>query len=122
MFTPAVMDHYRNPRGARKLTRWNGEGRSGEPRSGQVMRIRVLVEGGVIREIGFGTFGCAAAIACGSWTCQWALGRSLDEARRLDERAILTGLGGLPQRKKFCAGLAVQALQAALENSTGVET
>jgi NifU-like protein involved in Fe-S cluster formation len=70
--------------------------------------------GAVIVRAAFRTFGCPSATACGSMICTILTGRSVEKAMLLTAEDLLRILGGLPEGKEYCAGLAVSALRAAL--------
>ena len=116
-FSSTVMDHFRNPRHVGPLAVVSGEGWSGSVATSRFMRIQVRLNGSVVAEAGFGTYGCAPAIAAGSYVCEWACGRPASEAINLTATRLLNALGGLPEGRRYCADLAVDALQAALRDA-----
>jgi NifU-like protein involved in Fe-S cluster formation len=116
-FSPMVMDHFLDPRNVGTLPSPSGEGWSGSFEAGRFMRLQVLLEGGVVREARYQTYGCAPAIAAGSWLTEWVRGRTVGEARALTPAELEAGLGGLPPRRRFCAALAVDALRQALHQA-----
>jgi NifU-like protein involved in Fe-S cluster formation len=81
------------------------------------IEIQVCLQKGVIDQIAFGTYGCAPAIACGSWACEWAAGRPAVQVGELTAHMVLEGLGGLPPHREEHAHLTVQALQAAVSQA-----
>lgn len=112
-----VMDHFLHPRHAGELPEASGEGWAGSPESGRYMRIQVRLEGNRLAELGFGTYGCAPAIAAGSFLCEWACGRTIDEAMGYTAQRLLRSLGWLPKHRRDCAMLAVEALARALADA-----
>lgn len=113
-FSEVVMDHFLHPRGATPLVHVSGEGWAGAPEARRYMRIQVQVVDDTVVAASFGTYGCAPAIAAGSFICEWATGRSVDEADTMTAEQLEHALGGLPDSRRFCAGLAVDALREAL--------
>jgi len=82
------------------------------------MRIQVRMKHGAIHQASFATYGCAPAIAAGSFLCDWSIGRTPDEVRTMTPETLEQALGGLPPARRFCAGLAVEALQQAVLHAT----
>ena len=95
----------------------DGEGWAGVPDSGRFMRMQVTLDGDRVTEARFGTYGCAPAIAAGAFVTQWVRGRSVGEVREMTQSHVLDGLGGLPVHRVYCAALAVQSLQSAVEDA-----
>ena len=118
------MDHFLDPRNVGTFLSPSGEGWAGSLEAGRFVRVQVLVEGDVIREARYQTYGCAPAIAAGSYLSEWVRGRSVGEAFGFTPARLEADLGGLPPRRRFCAALAVdalrQALDQALDRSPGV--
>jgi NifU-like protein involved in Fe-S cluster formation len=117
VFSPVLLDHFRNPRHTGPLAVPDGEGWAGQgANSARFMRIQVQVAHGRITDARFATYGCAPAIASGSLLCEWAVGRTVTDAMTCSAEALETALGGLPEARRFCARLAVDALKAALQS------
>ena len=112
------MDHFMNPRHTGDLAAPCGEGWSGPTNRGYFMRIQVCLEDQHVVEARFATFGCVPAIAAGSLITDWVRGRTIDEARVFTAPRLAKALGGLPESRRFCADLAVDALHAALADAT----
>ena len=111
-FSPAVREHY--PRNVGTLPSPSGEGWSGSRESGHFMRLQVQVRDGVVHEARYQTYGCAPAIAAGSFLTEWVKGRTVPEALAIGPQELDRQLGGLPPARRFCAALAVDALRQAL--------
>ena len=93
-------------------------GQEGAPGEGPFMRISLKIGAlDVIDHALFETYGCPSATASGSWTCEWVVGKTFDEASALEARDIDAGLGGLPSGKWHCAELASRALRKAITNA-----
>lgn len=115
MFSPAVLDHYYTPRNQGRLANPSSEGLAGSWRAGQYVRIQVDLEGERIRAARFETWGCVPAVACASYVTEWATGRTVAEALAFTPHELIASLGGIPERRRFCASLAVLALHRALQ-------
>jgi len=115
MYSDFVMDHFRNPRNGGRLPEFNARGIAGDPSSGPFMIIYLKLEGAVVREASFETFGCPAAIAAGSVLTEYVKGKAASSARSVNARAVLDLLRGLPLGKEHCADIASTALSEALK-------
>ncbi|OLC53661.1 MAG: iron-sulfur cluster assembly scaffold protein [Acidobacteria bacterium 13_1_40CM_4_69_4] len=113
-YSDAVMDHYRNPRNVGEVPGSPAVGQVGDPTTGDVLKISLRIENGVIVEALFKSFGCTAAIASGSMATTLVAGKTIEEAARLTNREVVLALGGLPESKIQCSVLAEQAIQEAL--------
>ena len=116
MYNDTVLDHFQNPRNTGELENANGIGQVGNPSCGDVMKMFVLIENGILVELRHKTFGCTAAIACSSITSELVVGKNIEEALKLTRKEVATALNGLPERKMDCSNLAPDALRAAIEN------
>lgn len=114
MFSPTVLDHFRNPRNAGDLPDATAVVEVTNPVCGDVLRLAARVEGGVIVEVGFKTQGCVAAIASSSMLTEMIRGRGLEEVRAIGSEEISSALGGLPPATRHAAQLAAEALRALL--------
>lgn len=118
-FSPTVMDHFLEPRNVGTFPLPSGEGCAGSVEAGRFTRVQVLLEGDVVREARFQTYGCAPAIAAGSYLTEWVRGRRVEEALKFAPADLVWELGGLPASRRFCAALAVDALRQALLQARG---
>lgn len=119
-FSVEVLEYFQHPRFPGRLEAPCGEGTAGSMASGVYARIGVRVEAGQILQARFQTYGCVPAIACCSYLTEWVTGRSVEEAATMHAQQLETALGRLPADRRFCAELAVQALQAALHQAAEV--
>ncbi|MBE0598347.1 MAG: Fe-S cluster assembly scaffold protein NifU [Desulfuromonadales bacterium] len=116
MYTDKVMDHFSNPRNVGEIENADGVGEVGNASCGDIMKIFLKVDDGVITDIKFKTFGCGAAIATSSMVTEMALGKTVDEALQLTNAAVAEALDGLPAQKMHCSNLAADALHEAIKN------
>ena len=114
-YNDTVLDHYRNPRNVGEVPGSTAVAQVGDPATGDVLRISLLIREGTVVEARFKSFGCTAAIAAGSMTTELIRGRSVDEAASLTNREVVEALGGLPEPKIACSVLAQQAVREALK-------
>ncbi len=116
MYSEKVMDHFENPRNVGEIPDANGVGTVGNAKCGDIMRMYLKVENGVIEDVKFKTFGCGAAIATSSMATEMVKGKTLKEALQLTNKAVAEALDGLPPVKMHCSLLAEQAIHAAVED------
>ncbi|MDR3543347.1 MAG: Fe-S cluster assembly scaffold protein NifU [Desulfosporosinus sp.] len=116
MYSEKVMDHFTNPRNVGELENPDGVGEVGNAKCGDIMRIYLDVEGDIIKDVKFKTFGCGAAVATSSMVTEMVKGKTLDEAMVISNAAVAEALGGLPPAKMHCSNLAADALHAAIVN------
>ena len=117
-YSKEVLDHYDNPRNVGTLDKTAldvGTGLVGAPACGDVMRLQIKVEDGVIKEARFKTYGCGSAIAASSIATEWLKGLTLDEATEIKNKEIAEHLS-LPPVKIHCSVLADDAIKAAIED------
>ncbi len=113
-YSAKVMDHFSNPRNVGEMKDPSGVGEVGNPKCGDIMRMYIKVEGGIITDVSFMTFGCGAAIATSSMATEMIKGKSIDEALKLTNKAVMEALDGLPPVKVHCSVLAEQAIKSAV--------
>lgn len=116
MYSEKVMDHFSNPRNVGEIENADGVGTVGNAKCGDIMRIFLKVEDGVIVDVKFKTFGCGAAIATSSMATEMVKGKTLEEALQVTNQAVADALDGLPPVKMHCSLLAEEALHAAIED------
>ncbi|MDO9537988.1 MAG: Fe-S cluster assembly scaffold protein NifU [Thermoplasmata archaeon] len=116
MYSEKVMDHFMNPRNVGEMKDADGVGEVGNPTCGDLMKIFIKVENGIITDIKFQTFGCGAAIATSSMITELAMGKTLDEALALTRDDVAEELDGLPPIKMHCSNLSADALRAAIKD------
>ena len=116
-YSDKVIDHYENPRNVGKfdIDETIGTGMVGAPACGDVMKLQIKVENGVITDAKFKTYGCGSAIASSSLVTEWVKGKSLDEAREITNSSIAEELA-LPPVKIHCSILAEDAIKTAIND------
>ena len=115
MYTEKVMDHFMHPRNVGEIDNASGGGTVGNAKCGDIMRIFLDIdENQVVRDAKFKTFGCGAAIATSSMATEMIIGKTIQEALEVTNKAVMEALGGLPPVKVHCSLLAEQAVHAAL--------
>ena len=110
------MDHFANPRNVGEIPDANAVGEVGNEKCGDIMKIYMKIEDNIIKDVKFKTFGCGAAVATSSMATTLVMGKTVDEALQLTNKAVMEALDGLPPVKVHCSVLAEQAIQAALED------
>ena len=115
-YSEKVMYHFANPRNVGELPDANGIGEVGNSRCGDIMKMYIKVENNIIVDVSFKTFGCGAAIATSSMATELIKGKSIDDALKLRNKAVMEALDGLPPVKVHCSVLAEQAIKAALSD------
>jgi nitrogen fixation NifU-like protein len=116
LYNEKVMDHFTNPRNMGEIENPSGVAEAGNPVCGDMMKLYLRIEDGIITEARFKTFGCGVAIAASSVTTELIIGKSIEEALGVTNEAVAEALGGLPPGKQHCSVLAEEALRAALED------
>lgn len=115
MYSEKVMDHFNNPRNVGEIENASGVGTVGNAKCGDIMRIYLDVdENGIIRDCKFKTFGCGAAVATSSMATELVMGKTVQEALQVTNKAVMEALDGLPPVKVHCSLLAEEAIHAAL--------
>lgn len=114
MYTKQVMEHFENPRNVGELADANGVGEVGNAKCGDIMKIFLKIENGIVADVRFKTYGCASAIATSSIATEMIKGQPIEKAIELSNKAVVEALGGLPPHKIHCSVLAEQAIKAAV--------
>jgi len=114
MYTEQVMDHFMNPRNVGEIEDASGVGTVGNAKCGDIMKVYLEIEDGIVKDAKFKTFGCGAAIATSSMATELIMGKTIEEALLITNKEVMNALGGLPPVKVHCSLLAEEAIQAAL--------
>lgn len=114
MYSKKVMEHFSNPRNVGEIENANAIGEVGNAKCGDIMKIYMDIEDGIIKDVKFKTFGCGAAIATSSMATELVKGKTVEEALKLTNKAVIEALDGLPPAKVHCSVLAEEAIRAAI--------
>ncbi|NCB62420.1 MAG: Fe-S cluster assembly scaffold protein NifU [Clostridia bacterium] len=114
LYTDKVMDHFEHPRNVGEIENADGVGQVGNPKCGDIMKMYLKIDDGIITDVKFKTFGCGSAIATSSMATELIKGQPIEKAMELTNAAVAEALGGLPAYKMHCSVLAEEAIKAAL--------
>ncbi len=115
-YSDEVMDHFAHPRNVGEIEDANAVGTVGNAKCGDIMKMYMKIEDGIIKDVKFKTFGCGAAIATSSMATELVKGKTIEEALKLSNKAVITALKGLPPAKIHCSVLAEDAIKAAIDD------
>lgn len=124
LYSEKVMDHFMHPRNVGVIEDADGVGEVGNTKCGDIMKIYLKIENGIITDVKFNTFGCGSAIASSSMATEMIKGKPISEALKLTNKAVAEALEGLPAHKLHCSVLAEEAVKAAVKNyydNNGIE-
>ena len=114
LYSDKVMDHFEHPRNVGEIENADGVGQVGNPKCGDIMKMYLKIDGDVISDVKFKTFGCGSAIATSSMATEMIKGKTIQQAMELTNAAVAEALDGLPAYKMHCSVLAEEAIKAAL--------
>ena len=120
-FSETVIEHAMNPKNLGSLEEYNGFADYTGP-CGDTMQIWLKVNDGNIDSAMFMTDGCGTTVASADMITELAMGKSVDDARKIDQKKVLEALGGLPEESEHCALLAERTLQQALDNYSEIKS
>jgi len=116
MYSEKVMDHFMNPRNVGEIENADGVGQVGNAKCGDIMKMYLKIENNVIVDAKFKTFGCGAAVATSSMATELVVGKTVEAALKITNKAVAEALDGLPPVKMHCSNLAEEAIRAAIED------
>ncbi len=116
MYSEKVMDHFMNPRNVGEIEDADGIGEVGNAKCGDIMKMYIKIEDGIVSDVKFKTFGCGAAVATSSIATELIKGKPIEYAKGLTNQAVIDALDSLPPQKIHCSVLAEQAIKAAFED------
>lgn len=116
LYSEKVMDHFYHPRNVGVIENADGIGEVGNPKCGDIMKMYLKIDDGVIIDVKFETFGCGSAIASSSMATEMIKGKPLSEALAVSNKAVVEALDGLPAHKLHCSVLAEEAIKNALKD------
>lgn len=114
IYSEKVMDHFTNPRNVGEISDADGIGEVGNAKCGDIMKMYIKIDNGIISDVKFKTFGCGAAIATSSMATELIKGKTIEDALKLTNKAVVEALEGLPPAKLHCSVLAEQAMKSAI--------
>ena len=115
-YSKELMKHFKKPKFVKNVENSNGIGEVGNVACGDIMHLEIKVKDNKIEDIGFKTFGCAAAIASSDVVCELAQGKTIEEAEKIKKDDIVEKLKGMPQIKVHCSVLGIEALKKAIDD------
>ena len=113
-YSEKVMDHFTNPRNVGEIEDAAGVGTVGNAKCGDIMRMYLDIKDNIVKDAKFKTFGCGAAVATSSMATELVIGKTVEEALKVTNKAVMEALDGLPPVKVHCSLLAEEAIHAAL--------
>lgn len=116
LYSDKVLEHFTNPRNVGEIEDADAIGEVGNAKCGDIMKMYLKINGNIITDVKFKTFGCGAAIATSSIATEMIKGKSIEEALKLTNKAVVEALDGLPPAKVHCSVLAEQAVKSAIAN------
>jgi nitrogen fixation NifU-like protein len=114
MYSEKVMQHFENPKNVGEIKNASGTGQVGNAKCGDIMKISLQIENDIIVDAKFKTFGCGAAVATSSMATEMIIGKTVDEALLITNKAVMEALDGLPAEKVHCSVLAEEAIKEAI--------
>lgn len=116
MYSEKVMNHFMNPRNVGEIDNADGVGQVGNAKCGDIMKMYLKIENDIIVDAKFKTFGCGAAVATSSMATELVVGKTIDEALQITNKAVAEALDGLPPAKMHCSNLAEEAIRSAIDD------
>ena len=113
-YSDKVMEHFTNPRNVGEIPDADGIGEIGNAKCGDIMKMYIKVKDGLIDDVKFKTYGCGSAIATSSIATEMIMGKTIEEALKLSNKAVVEALDGLPANKIHCSVLAEQSIKMAI--------
>lgn len=118
-YSEKVLEHYRHPRNVGKIDNADLVGEAGSLACGDSLKLYIKLDGNIIKDAKFQTFGCGSAVASSSILTEMIIGKTLEEAKKITNKDIAEELGGLPQEKMHCSVMGQEALEDALKKYYG---
>jgi nitrogen fixation NifU-like protein len=115
MYSAQVLDHFEHPRNAGEVANADAEVQMSNPACGDVLKLTLKIDAGIVSQARFLAKGCVPAMACGSLLAEMIQGKALEAATRLSREELVQAAGGLPEASSHAAQLAIDTLRAALK-------
>ncbi len=115
-YSKELMKRFKHPKFVKKIKNPEGVGEVGNVACGDIMHLEIKVEKDKIKDIGFQTFGCPAAVASSDVVCEIAKGKTIEEAEKIKKDDIVKKLKGMPPIKVHCSVLGIEALKKAIDD------
>ncbi len=116
LYTDIVMDHFMHPRNVGEIPNADGVGEVGNAKCGDIMKMYLKINGNIIEDVKFETFGCGSAIASSSMATELIKGKTIDEALAVTNKQVVDALGGLPAHKLQCSLWAEESIKSAVKD------
>lgn len=116
LYSDIVMDHFMHPRNVGEIENPDGVGQVGNAKCGDIMKMYLKINGNIIEDVKFETFGCGSAIASSSMATELIKGKTIDEALAVTNKQVVDALGGLPAHKLHCSVLAEESIKSAVKD------
>lgn len=116
MYNEKILEMFKNPKHVGEVENYNAIGTVGNEVCGDIMQITMRIDDGIIKDAKFKTFGCTAAVASSSVATDMVIGKTLNEAMKITNKAVVEELEGLPPQKIHCSVLAEDAIRLAIED------
>ena len=113
-YSKELMKHFKNPKYVKEIKNSDGVGEVGNIMCGDIMHLEIKVDKDKIKDIGFQTFGCPAAVASSDVVCELAMGKTLEQAEKIKKEDIIKKLKDMPPIKIHCSVLGIDALKKAI--------
>jgi NifU-like protein len=121
-YSEKVLDHYRNPRNVGKIDNADMVGEAGSLACGDSLKLYIKLDGNIVKDAKFQTFGCGSAVAASSILTEMIIGKTLDEVKKITNKDIAEQLDGLPKQKMHCSVMGREALEDALKQYYGEDS
>jgi nitrogen fixation NifU-like protein len=113
--SPELIEHFSNPRNVGDLPAPAVTVEVSNPICGDILRLAVLLDAGIVTEARYKARGCTASIAAGSALTELLIHRDKPALRLLTKEDVENAIGGLSNESKHVAVLCLDAVTAILK-------